>query len=101
MEKLLIATTAHCEMCGLESLVDNWTKELFEGGIVLHLEGYYGAFHDNIDGPVTVLLCHDCTAEIWRKIPKLVALGNNGLHSNLSGRIPNSPAESVCCEFSS
>ena len=100
MQKLLIATTAHCEMCGLESLVDDRTKRHFVGGIVLYFDGYYGAFHDNIDGPVTVSLCHDCTAEIWRRVPKLVEFGNN-LHSDLSGLIPNSPAESVCCEFSS
>jgi hypothetical protein len=100
MSDNVIAATAYCDMCGLESLLDDYNKELFVNGIVLCFDGYYGAFHDNIDKTPRANLCHDCTATIWRMIPKFSKFGAN-LHADLNAAMPKYSASSSCCEFSS
>lgn len=84
-------------MCGKESPMDRTNRDLFEDGIVLCFDGYYGAFYDTIDETPRALLCHDCAADIWRMIPKFSKYGKS-LH-----RISPYYCDQIsnCCEFGS
>lgn len=84
-----------CQGCGLQKTFDPFSDGI-DNGSVLHIDGGYGSFHDDIDNQcvISLILCHECTLSVFRSIP---ALSNRkGLHSV---RIDN-PQYPLCCEFS-
>lgn len=90
-------TSKPCDICGKESPVDSINRDCLEEGVILTFDGYYGSFYDSIDETPWALLCHDCTAELWRKIPKFEKYGKS-FHRNSPYYCTQ---EEPCCEFSS
>lgn len=69
-----------------------------DNGCQLRIHGGYSEFIDPIHeaNEPLVLLCHDCTLEFFRSIPKLAPIAYQGQHS-VSHTSPNYP---LCCEYS-
>jgi len=86
-----------CDRCQKESPQEQMNPDLIADGMVLMLDGYYGAFCDTIDDIPSANICHDCVGEIWRSIPKFAEYGKS-LHSNSTYYCGQNTA---CCEFSS
>jgi hypothetical protein len=80
-----------CEKCSKSVDSEFFSTNLPENGIILKLQGYYGGFDDPSDySDMTVLICHDCSLELFRSIPKLQE--RKGCHYSRSDK--------KCCEFS-
>lgn len=70
-----------CEACQkfFECVFPDTDTPHIDGGCTVSVSvGQYAGFNDTPAGDVSALLCHDCTLEIYRKIPKLAAM--SGLH---------------------
>ena len=80
---VLIATDGtnvmKCDMCSqyVKTVFDD--HPYVDNGSEITIHGGYGQFMDLMS--IELTLCHDCTLEIFRKVPKLQKLVGNGLHS--------------------
>lgn len=91
-------TIVQCDKCLQWVRAEHDDYPYADNGCQIHINGGYGEFIDiigNEELPM-ILLCHDCTLELFRSIPKLRQdLIKNG-HS-VSIHNPNHP---LCCEYS-
>lgn len=80
-----------CEKCLKEIKNDSINSHLPENGLIVKIEGYYGGFDDPSDyTDMTIIICHDCSLELFKSIPKLQ--NRKGCHYSHSA--------SQCCDFS-
>ena len=84
--------TVVCDKCGKHVDIDSVNQHLPKNGLIIRIEGYYGGFSDPDDySASSVIVCHDCSLELFRSIPKFQKL--KGCHYSYS--------DENCCEFSS
>ena len=98
-----------CDRCGVptrsvfegEMTNDDYSSQL-DGGLRIQASGYYGGFWDTMpmfgEEPLTLHLCHDCSAWLCREIPAMAEQAKGGhFSSNVQATqaIPAGP----CCEW--
>lgn len=82
----MIDGVPHVLCQGCEALVPITQQQEDSGlpdrGLILRLQGWYGAFDDNAldDEPDELLLCHDCAERVYNAVPALAK--RRGLHPN-------------------
>ena len=78
---------------------DKYLPAELDGCMVMHLDGGYAMFHDNIETQcrITHYLCHDCSAELFRWMMIDPKIEGQGLHPYMDSQ--GKGQDNPCCEF--